>query len=103
MEGGIRKDLSSATNTDSGGRGVDSDSGIGTSNVTSTDRLTPFSDMTMFSGGGGTSTSLLTTDKGRCYSVCVRACVCMCVCVCVCVRVRACVRVCVCVCVHIGA
>jgi len=56
LEGGIRKDL--------GGRGVDTDSGIGASNVTSTDRLTPFSDMTMFSGPGGTSTTLLTPHKG---------------------------------------
>ena len=64
LEGGIRKDLPPATNSDTGGRGVDADSGIGASNVTSTDRLTPFSDMTMFSGPGGTSTTLLTPHKG---------------------------------------
>lgn len=69
LERGIRKDVPPATNMDisgGGARGLDSDSGIGASNVTSTDRLTPFSDMTVFSGGvgGGTSTTLLTPDEG---------------------------------------
>ena len=111
LNGGIRKDLPPATNTDSGGRGVDSDSGIGASNVTSTDRLTPFSDMTMFSGGGGgASTTLLTPDKGIAQfggllgsNMTVCACAYICVCPCVFIHDHAYVCACVCMCLCINA
>ena len=107
MEGSIGKEVPPATNMDlssGGGRGLESDSGVGTSNVTSTDRLTPFSDMTVFSGGGDAINPTLPTevDQGQSCSV-VFCCVGMYACVCV----YACMYLfsmyaCVCVCMHVS-